>query len=414
MNTNTLQLVVNEQNENFKSKQTGVIRDLKTQNYIEATQITIISGIRRCGKSTLLLQLSRHFADYHYITFDDERLVDFTVADFQELMTILHKRSASKVLFFDEIQNIPTWERFIRRVHDQEYKIFITGSNANLLSSELATHLTGRYIKIELYPFSFKEIIKAENIDYKALTTQKIALILSNLDKYLQNGGFPELYYAENKEPLQRIYEDIIYRDVIARYKIQEIKSLKQISNYLMTNLAKEFSYQNLANVLQIKSSTTVKSYIEFLESVYLIFEIYKYDYSLKKQYVSNKKIYAIDNGLRNTVSFKTSSDIGRLLENVVFIELKRRQKNVFYFKEKNECDFIVEQNGYITDIIQVCYDLNEENSTREFAGIMESASIFNLSKGTIITYNIEETITQNEIEIRKIPVWKWLIDSNL
>jgi len=411
MDNNILQLVVNEQEEYYKSKPSGIPRNINFEYYVDSKRITIISGIRRCGKSTLLLQFAKYFEDFHYITFEDERLLDFSVNDFQELLIIFHKRSSSKVLFFDEIQNIPYWERFIRRVHDYEYKIFITGSNANMLSSELASHLTGRYIKIELFPFSFKEIVNAEKINLKSLTTQKIADIISIFDKYLIHGGFPELYNSEEKEALLRIYEDILYRDVISRYKIQEIKSLKQLSNFLMTNLSKEFSYNNLANILQIKSPITIKNYIEFLESVYLVFEIYKYDPSLKKQYVSSKKIYVIDNGLRNIISFKTSMDYGRLLENLVFIELKRRKKNIFFYKGKNECDFLLEDKGQITEIIQVCYDLNEQNLKREIAGIIECANFSGIRQALILTYNSEEKIILDEIVIQKLPVWKWFLE---
>jgi predicted AAA+ superfamily ATPase len=150
-----------------------------------------------------------------------------------------------------------------------------------------------------------------------------------------------------------------------------------------------------------------------FLEAVYLLFELYKYDYSLKKQYVSNKKIYSIDNGLRNQVAFKHSADKGRLLENLIYIELKRRRYNVFYFREKNECDFILEQNGSITDIIQVCSELTRENESRELMGLVEAAQIFNLKKGLLITYDLEKTIDFKNIEIQMIPAWKWLLTKN-
>jgi predicted AAA+ superfamily ATPase len=410
MDTNLMQLVANEQLAYFKLNNKGFARNIDKTLYIETQQITIISGIRRCGKSTLLAQFSDEFSDFHYLTFEDERLINFTVDDFHDLMTIWHKRSASKVLFLDEIQNVVQWERFVRRVHDQGYKIFITGSNAHLLSSELSTHLTGRYLKIELYPFSLFEIANAKGIDFKNITTLNKSAVLSLFDQFLTNGGFPEWYKTENIESLQNIYDDILYRDVIARYKIQEIKTLRQVSNYLMTNLAKEFSYQSIAKMLQIKSTSTVKNYTGFLESVYLLFELYKYDYSLKKQYVNNKKIFAVDNGLRNQVAFKHSSDQGRLLENLIFIELKRRRKNVYYFREKYECDYILEQNGKITDIIQVCFQLTMENETREMNGLLEAALIFNLKAGLLITYDTEKNIDFEGIKIQIMPAWKWLL----
>lgn len=414
METNLLQLVVNEQFENFNSKSRGIPRDLDLSNYLETDQIIIITGIRRCGKSTLLSQIASKYEEFHYLTFDDERLIQFEVDDFQKLMTVWHKRSESKVLFLDEVQNILQWERFVRRVHDQGYKIFLTGSNAQLLSSELSTHLTGRYLKIDLFPFSFFEIIQPQNITFNAPTTHVQAKIMATFDQYLTEGGFPEWYKSGNAETLQNIYDNILYRDVIIRYKVQEIKILRLISNFLMTNIAKVFSYESIAKMVQVRSTTTVKNYTFFLESVFLLFEVYKYDYSLKKQFVSNKKIFAIDNGLRNQVAFKHSSDKGRLLENLIFIELKRRRKNVFYYKEKNECDFVLEQNNIITEIIQVCFQLNSENESREFKGLVEAAQIFNLRKGLIITYDQEINVVINNVEIQVFPAWKWLLQKDL
>jgi predicted AAA+ superfamily ATPase len=411
METSLLELVVNEQLENFTSKSKGIKRDVNLNVYVETEQIVIISGIRRCGKSTLLSQIASDYTDFHYLNFDDERLIQFEVDDFQKLMTVWHKRSASKVLFLDEIQNILQWERFVRRIHDQGYKIYLTGSNAHLLSSELSTHLTGRYLKIDLYPFSFYELIRSQNIEYSAQTTQVQAKIVATFDKYLAEGGFPEWHKSNNTETLQNIYDDILYRDVVVRYKIQELKTLRLISSFLMTNVAKVFSYESISKMVGIKSTTTIKNYTSFLESVFLLFEVYKYDYSLKKQFVSNKKIFSIDNGLRNQVAFKHSADSGRLLENLIYIELRRRRKKVFYFKEKNECDFILEHNNSITEIIQVCYQLNSENETREFKGLTEAAQIFNLKKGLLITYDQEKKVVIGNLEIQIVSAWKWLLE---
>ena len=380
------------------------------KDYCTTDHIVVITGIRRSGKSTLMLQLAKEYDDYHYITFDDERFAGFTVADFQTLLTVLHKRSACKVLFFDEIQNVPEWERFVRRVHDQGYKVFISGSNANLLSSELSTHLTGRYLKIELYPFSYAEVLKLQNIDYHNITTHKKSTLLKYLDAYLDYGGFPEWVKNQQKEALQLIYEDILYRDIIARYGIQEIKSFKQLSLFLSTNIAKTFSYHSVAKTVGIKSSTSVRNYVEYLQSAYLLYELYKYDYSLKKQYISDKKIYSVDNGLRNMVSFRHSPDSGRLLENTVFIELMRRGKNIFFFKGNNECDFIVEEAGKITSLIQVCYCIGSQNEEREISGLLEAAKLFNLRAGTIITYDEEKSIIKEGIQINMVAAWKWLL----
>ncbi len=411
MDIDLIQIIVNDQFEYYQNKHTGIPRDVDFVPYYKSGHIVVITGIRRSGKSTLMLQLAKKYNDYHYITFEDERFAGFTVDDFQQLLTILHKRSPAKILFFDEIQNIPEWERFVRRVHDQGYKIFISGSNANLLSSELATRLTGRYLKIELFPFSYKELLMFQNIEYNTITTQKKSLLLHYFDQYLNNGGFPDWLNTQNKEILQLIYDDIVYRDIIGRYGINEIKSFKQLSQFLSTNIAKEFSYNSLAKSLNIKSTTSVRNYVDYLQSAYLMYELYKYDYSLKKQFINQKKIYSIDNGLRNNISFIHTSDSGRLLENIVFIELKRRGENVFFYKGKNECDFLIHQSGKITTLLQVCYTINAVNETRELSGLIEAAKIFNLNSGIIITYDQCDTFIKEGIEINIVAIWKWLLN---
>lgn len=411
MDIDLIQIIVNDQFEYYQNKHTGIPRDVDFVPYYKSGHIVVITGIRRSGKSTLMLQLAKKYNDYHYITFEDERFAGFTVDDFQQLLTILHKRSPAKILFFDEIQNIPEWERFVRRVHDQGYKIFISGSNANLLSSELATRLTGRYLKIELFPFSYKELLMFQNIEYNTITTQKKSLLLHYFDQYLNNGGFPDWLNTQNKEILQLIYDDIVYRDIIGRYGINEIKSFKQLSQFLSTNIAKEFSYNSLAKSLNIKSTTSVRNYVDYLQSAYLMYELYKYDYSLKKQFINQKKIYSIDNGLRNNISFVHTSDSGRLLENIVFIELKRRGENVFFYKGKNECDFLIHQSGKITTLLQVCYTINAVNETRELSGLIEAAKIFNLNSGIIITYDQCDTFIKEGIEINIVAIWKWLLN---
>ncbi|MFW6222307.1 MAG: ATP-binding protein [Bacteroidota bacterium] len=236
-------------------------------------------------------------------------------------------------------------------------------------------------------------------------------MLLHYFDQYLNNGGFPDWLNTQNKEILQLIYDDIVYRDIIGRYGINEIKSFKQLSQFLSTNIAKEFSYNSLAKSLNIKSTTSVRNYVDYLQSAYLMYELYKYDYSLKKQFINQKKIYSIDNGLRNNISFVHTSDSGRLLENIVFIELKRRGENVFFYKGKNECDFLIHQSGKITTLLQVCYTINAVNETRELSGLIEAAKIFNLNSGIIITYDQCDTFIKEGIEINIVAIWKWLLN---
>lgn len=406
-----LENIIIDQAETFKSKKLGTLRDVDFKQYLKTKQITVISGIRRSGKSVLLKQFSQHYKKFYYLNFDDERLIDFSVTDFQNLMVAFRKQFETRVLLLDEIQNVPKWERFVRRLFEEGYKIFLTGSNAKLLSGELATHLTGRYLKIELYPFSFQEFLRFHDSSFLPKGTRQEVEIQKYFKQYLFGGGFPEFVKTKNAEINRQIFEDIVYRDLLSRFKIRETKNFKLLVNYLFTNIASQISYNSLKILLNIKSATTVKNYIEFIGESYLAFELMKYDFSLKKQYVSNKKIYAIDNGLRNSVAFAFSEDIGKMLENMVFIELKRRGTEVYYFKDKKECDFVVRKGLKITEAIQVTRSLADPKAAeREVAGLLEAMEKFKLKTGLIITENQEEEKVIAGKKIKIMPVWKWLL----
>jgi predicted AAA+ superfamily ATPase len=304
------------------------------------------------------------------------------------------------------------WERFVRRVHDEGYKVFITGSNANLLSRELGTHLTGRYTKITLFPFSFREVLAFCSIDCHRITAKKKAAILAEFDRFLDNGGFPEYLKYGDAEYLKRIYDDILFRDIISRFGIREVKGFRTLAHYLFTNISNAATYNALKNTLGFKSVVSVRDYIGFLEEAYLIFEIFRYDFSKKKQYIHEKKLYCIDTGIRNAVAFRFFGDKGRLLENLVFIELLRRGKSVYFFKNPKECDFITEDRGEVTGAFQVCYELSRENRDREIDGLMAAMKAHGLAEGIILTYHQEEIITRDGCSIRVLPAWRWLIES--
>lgn len=407
-----LEQIIADQKKNFEAKDPGLARELDFSKYLKTKQITAISGVRRSGKSTLLKQFSARFPSFYYITFDDERLINFTVDDFSNLMLAFKKSRQANVIFIDEAQNVIGWERFARRLYEEGYKIFVTGSNAKLLSSELATHLTGRYFKIELYPFSFHEFLTYKNISPDSHSSAGQAVLLSNFDEYLINGGFPEAVKYQEKEFLKRIYEDILYKDLIARFKIRETKLFQQLAAYLFSNVGKEISYNGLKRALGYKSPMSVRKHIGFMAEAYLVFELMKYNYSLKKQFISDKKIFVIDNGLRNEIAFSVSEDKGRLLENQVFIELKRRGREIYYFKNKKECDFLVKDKNRITSAMQVTASLGNENQERETGGLLEALKAFHLKNGLILTINQEKTIKQNGKVIEIKPLWKWLLNN--
>lgn len=412
MQRNILERIVADQIENFKSKPCGIERKIDPVKVIKSKQITVITGIRRSGKSTLLTQLGGKFESYYYLNFDDERLLKFSVDDFDDLLLIWKKLYKADVIFLDEVQNVDNWERFVRRIYDEGFKVFVTGSNAKLLSGELSTHLTGRYIKIELFPFSFDEYLSLRKFDPSSImTTEKLAKLLRLTDEYIEHGGFPEYLVFKDHEYLKRIYEDILYKDLIVRFKIRDVKSFRELANYLFTNFTSEISYNNLQKYLNFKSVASVKNFIGFIQESYLISELYKYDHSLKKQVTYNKKIYVIDNGLRNEVSFRTSSDSGKLLENLIFIQLKRKASELYFFKGKKECDFLIKYKNRIVSAIQVTDYLNEKNKDREFAGLVEAMTTFNLKKGTIITRSQEDDFVSEGRRISVVPIHNWLLN---
>jgi len=410
INIEKLEEVCADQKKAFEGKDAGLKRLIDFDQALKSERITVISGIRRSGKSTLLRQFSNSLPDFYYINFDDERLTDFKVADFENLLIVWRKSGKSKNILIDEIQNVEMWEKFIRRMHDEGYKIFVTGSNAKLLSSELATHLTGRYLKIELYPFSFKEFLLFNNIDSSKKDSTTKADIIKKFDEYLIHGGFPEFLKYKESDFLQRTYEDIVYKDIITRFGIKEIK-FKEIVKFLFTNFTKEISYNSITKVLNIKSPITVKKMISYLQESYLVFEMFKYDYSLKKQYISDKKIYVIDGGMRNAVSFRTSNDLGRLLENAIFIEFKRKGMDVFYSKGKKECDFVINDKDKVISVFQSCWSLTEDNRKREVDGLLEAMKESGLKSGIIITYSEDGEIIKDDCRINMVSAWKWFLE---
>jgi len=379
--------------------------------------ILIISGLRRSGKSTIqrIFQQKSVPSDY-YFNFDDERLIHFNVEDFQTLYEVfIELFGKQSTFYFDEIQNIYGWERFVRRLYEQGNKIFITGSNAKLLSRELGTHLTGRYIQFEVYPLSFKEIVQhayPKVVNKKILSTKDIGLLLRLFNEYLKHGGIPEYVKFRKKEYLKDLYEGILYRDIIARYNVTNEKSLQELVYYFASNIGKEFSHTKLGKIVGLSSPHTVKNYCSYLEQCYLCFFLNRYSHSLKQQMQHNKKCYMIDPALIHTVGFRISEDKGRLLENIAFLHLKMLGKDVYFHKDQRECDFVIKENNQITEAIQVTSQLSDKAvKNREIDGLMEAMQSYGLQKGLILTENEQDTLQINGFHIKITPIWKWLLE---
>lgn len=378
--------------------------------------VVVISGIRRCGKSTLLQSIRKKNKEQdYYLNFDDERLIHFKVDDFQLLLELFGERYGKQTTFyFDEIQNITGWERFVRRLHDYGNKVYITGSNASMLSKELGTHLTGRYQQIELYPFSFLEYLKLNEIDIHSLdyfkTDDKVVLKAS-FNEYFKFGGFPAFLKSKHPEYLKSLYESVLYRDVMVRNGITNEQELLELMFFVTSNTSKLISYNSLAKVIGVKNATTVKQYLGFLQDAYMLSLVPKYDVSVKKQLHNPKKVYGIDLGLMRQLSFQHSDDQGRLLENLVFLELKRQAKKVYYHHNKSECDFVVKEKNSITQAIQVCWTMQEpKTKQREINGLLEAMAAYQLKEGLILTEDESDSISIDDKKINIMPVWLWLV----
>ena len=389
----------------------------KIRKSLQNDLIKVIIGVRRCGKSVLSHCLLKD-KNYGYINFDDERLIAVKAEDLNDFLeTIREINPDFSYLLLDEIQNVRGWELFVNRLKRLGYNCIITGSNSNLLGKELATHLTGRHFTVELYPFSFREFLKYKNFKYSnsdLFITEKRAQIKRFFNEYLKFGGFPEMSKIEFKEQyLRDLYDKIISRDIISRYKIKYFKVLKEISLYLISNFGSRITYHKLKNIFDINSVHTIKNYISYLQEAYIIFELYPFSFKLKNQLKSARKVYAIDPGLINSISFQFSSNQGRVIENLVFLQLKRTCSEFYFYNEPvhGEVDFIIKEGLKIKELIQVCYNPGDlETREREIKPLIKASNRLKCKNLTVITYDTEKIEKISEKQINFIPVWKWLL----
>jgi hypothetical protein len=365
----------------------------------KGSHIEVLSGIRRCGKSTLMkLLMQRIKKPIAYFNFEDARINGFEVNDFQKLDEIIGKGKAA--YFFDEIQNIASWEIFVRQLHERGEKVYITGSNASLLSKELGTRLTGRHLRHELFPFSFQEF----------LVFKKLKYTVAAFEKYMELGGFPEYLRDPNPEVLQTLLRDIVLRDIAIRYGIKNSKTLMDLTLYLISNIGKEVSYNNLKKTFNIGSANSVSDYLTWLEDTYVLFYLPRFSWSAKSVAINPRKVYAIDNGLVNANSLSFSKDKGRLLENLVYQYLRQKQYQLFYFRENKECDFVVFEKNKCKQVIQVCSQIDSDNKARELDGLIEAMEFFKLKEGFIITLNQKDKLGFNGKTVYLIPAFEFIV----
>jgi predicted AAA+ superfamily ATPase len=399
-------------------QETYVERDIAPFS-LEHNLIKVVMGPRRAGKSFFCLHTLSSQEKFGYANFDNETLVN--IENYDDLIAEIKRIYLDpQILFFDEIQNLPKWELFVNRLQRQGYNIVVTGSNSTLLSSEFATHLTGRYIPTTVLTFSFNEYLKAKKADLNLLTTQEQE---TRLIEYLQSGGYPETVTKklDATQYLSVLFASIIYKDIIKRHNIRKGPDIERLAIYILSNIGSEISYLSLAQVVGIKSSITVQKYVNFLEEAYIVFTVNRFSYKTK-QVGQNKKMYVYDNGLIKAKAFNASPNYGKLFENSVALKLKKKalEKKIEFFYWRNqqneEVDFIIKKGTKIVELIQAGYLLEKPKTReREIRALLKAGKELNCNKLTILTLREEGQESHEWFGIKSTinytPLSKWLLD---
>lgn len=406
----------------------------RIKRYLDTDEIVTLTGVRRCGKSTILLQVIAQLIKNNiprtntlYVNFEDPRFYNFLNIDLLDEIWQAYcdyLRPEGKVyLVLDEIQKITGWETWARSKYDRKenVKIFVTGSNAELLSSEFANILTGRHLQLSITPLSFAEFLKFKDMEIEPdklwLAKNKNRLKDFALE-YLQLGGFPKIVLTKDellrKELLSQYFTDIITRDIVNRHKVKDVGKLENLALFYSTNFTRTYSFNKIKKVIDFSVSLdSIHRFSHYLKDAFLIDFVPRFSYSLKDQMQTGRKVYFVDNGMHNAIAFKFSQDKGKLLENAVFHHLKRQKKEVYYFHEKQEVDFICKQGLEIMELINVCYHLGDkETLLRETSGLLEAMRYFKLKGSKIIIAEGEgKKITAEGFDIQIIPFYQWALD---
>ena len=415
--------IIREQRESFLSQNLGVKREImsRVEQKKDLPHVIIIHGLRRAGKSTFMRQIAEEYyepEDFYFLNLEDERLVNIKVEDLNKIYQyLLEEYGKREVIFLDEIQHVEGWEKFVRRLHDQGVKFYLTGSNAHLQESTWAEKLTGRHQTLGLLPFSFAEYQRFHNYSVPegldSLTTEENAQMRARFEEYLRFGGMPLYWKYKDLDLLGDIYNDVIFRDVISRHGIKKVDDLRVLALYLISNVSALFSYNNLSNRLGIASTETVRQFINHLRESWLFHTVKRFDYSVARQRQNPRKIYCVDNGLIEATAFRFSEDRGQYLENLVYLELKRRGEEVFYYKTDSgrEIDFLVRRGTDVSQLIQVAYELeNQSTLEREIEALEEGMVELEVERATLLTADERGAFFDGGADICMKPVWEWLL----
>lgn len=395
------------------------------KKWLDSTLIKVVLGPRRAGKSVFSLVLLKD-RPFMYFNFDDEVLSSTGGISTDELMKELHAAYGPvKTVLFDEIQNLPGWELFANRLHRAGYNLVLTGSNAQLLSKELATHLTGRHIPIEILPFDFNEYLRAKKFqidsEYASLP-QNRGELLNLMENYLLNGGFPEVVVSnvDPKDYLGVLFDSLLFKDVVKRHRIRFSTVIANLATHLINNFSNLYTVRKLLEILNLKSASTTEKYITYLEEAYLIFSVLRYSPKSVERIKSPRKVYAVDNGFIGAKAIQHSPDKGKLMENLVFTELVKRgvkpDRELFYYKTRNdrEVDFIIKKGHVVLELIQVCYQsITSEVEQRETKALFEASQELNVNKLTVLTWDEKREVEKDGLKVEFKPLHEWLLEVN-
>ncbi|MFH1682280.1 MAG: ATP-binding protein [Candidatus Woesearchaeota archaeon] len=406
------------------SKQVGRERAYtkEIEKFLPEREIITLSGPRRAGKSTIMYQFIQKISQSGgmdqilYINFEEPAFLPYLSTDLLEQIYDTYRENINpdkkSYLFLDEVQNIPAWEKWVRSYYDkkEDVKFIITGSSSKLLGSEFSSLLTGRFVNFEIFPLSFKEFLEFRGFEIPAkILKESERKIRFYLKEYLQFGSFPEIVLKDDEtvkiKVLEQYFESMLMRDVVERYQIRDVLSLKQAAVFGLTNISKEFSYNTLRKSLKV-SLESAKNYSFYLEQAFILLSLPFFSYSMKEVMARNRKLYAIDTGIRNAISKSFAPDLGRLAENVVYLHLRRKTKEIHYWKEKGEVDFVVKD----TVLVPINVTIGKSTPKREKRSLLDFLDKFKLKEAVLITDNEEGEETENGKTIRKIPLWRWLL----
>jgi len=409
------------------------IKGILSRDYnipLNSKKIVSLIGVRRGGKSSILFDMINTLRDtiskenIIYLNFEDDRLYPLQLSHLDMILEAYYelyptRRDEKVYLFLDEIQAVPDWEVYIRRIYDTlDLQIFITGSSAKLLSTEIATSLRGRTISYEIFPFSFKEYLQFKEIEVNLHSSKSLSFIQNALNNYLKDGGFAETI-NEDKSISRKILSDylelIVYKDIVDRYNITNRSLLKILNKYCFTNISTLVSFNKLYNEFKSQgyklSKDTIYNYMSHLEDAYTLFTVPIYRNSIKEENRNPKKIYAVDNGFKKIYDYAIDKDISKLYENIVFLQLRRQTKDVYYFKEKQEVDFYAKLEDKEI-LINVSYIIDDKKTRdREMNGLIEAMKYFKLNCSYLVTQSEDTVVQIEEKKIYIIPLYKWLLE---